>query len=122
MPNAEYVKVAPVDNDHSGSDDGSDDEVYTDPTSRRPKNSEDTRRYDRETLGHEEEVERLLATEKKGGNVKRKRTREMRMEEGGKEGSSDSARSSEVDLQRLGLQDSTAVCPPQGLVGGSPAD
>jgi hypothetical protein len=112
MPNSEYEKVAPVDpNDHSGSDNGSDDEVYTDPNSRRPRNSEDTRRYDRETLGHEEEVERLLSTEKKGGNVKRKRTREMRMEEGGKDSPSDSARSSEVDLQRLGLvQDSTVVC------------
>jgi hypothetical protein len=106
MASAHYEKVAPIDledndSDFSGSEHSS-VEAYTGCASRRSRTSEDTRKYDRETLGVEEEVERLLAGGEKSGSGKRKKAKDVRMEEGGKDSASDSGRSSGDELRPLG--------------------
>jgi len=109
MAGPDYETVASADHANqsseaelSGADSGSDSEEYSDRRAQKHRRSEDRRRYDRETLGREEEVETLLAAGEKGGSLRKSGLR--RLEQGGLESTSESSSlvdSSEEDLRRL---------------------
>jgi len=110
MAGSDYEKVAAADHgavehrDDFGSDSGSEGEEYTVRSAQRNRRSEDRRRYDRDTLGQEDEVETLLAAGEKGSKRSRKGAL-RRLEQGGQESTSESSSlsdSSEDGLRRLG--------------------
>lgn len=111
MAGPDYEKLAAADRSATedregfGSDSGNDEEEYSRRSTQRYRRSEDRRRYDRETLGQEEEVETLLAVGEKGSKRKSRKGALRRLEQGGQESTSESSSlidSSEDDLRRLG--------------------
>ena len=109
MAGPDHEKVPTTDHgatehrDDFGSDSGNEGEDHTARSAQRNIRSEDRRRYDRETLGQEDEVEALLAAGEKGGKRSRKGAL-RRLEQGAQESTSESSSlidSSEDDLRRL---------------------
>lgn len=84
MPRADIDLDAPGGSSGSENSDSDDAVAYTGRSKRRSLVEEERRRYDAETMGGQEEVERLLAAGNEKRRSKRTRGELRRMEQGGK--------------------------------------
>lgn len=112
-PPAEYARVPRADDDDDDSAGASDSEHGSDFTGRAKRRSS-LAEFDRETLGGQEEVERLLSVAPGGGGGSGRRARRGlvgRMEQGGEsERSSVSGEESPVRFEKVSLL--------RGVIGG----
>lgn len=84
VPRADLDLDAPVGSSGSENSDSDDGAEYTGRSKRRSLAEEERRKYDAETMGGHEEVERLLAAGDEKRRSKRSRGELRRMEQGGK--------------------------------------